>query len=103
VGDKKLIPPAKVNKKGDVVCPHCAFKTPVPETHSLSQGIGLCAACKKRFLVDDECVMAFHHFLSKQGSQHSKDMTKNADETSGAVKEMQDGISEGGLFFQQGE
>ena len=99
MSDKKLIPRASVNKKGEVVCPTCRFCTPVPETHSLAEGIGVCASCKKRFLVDQECVVAFHHFLGKAGNVHSKEMLKNRDETPKALKDLQDEISEGGIIL----
>jgi hypothetical protein len=101
MGDKKAVPTATVNKKGEVVCPTCRFATPVPETHSLSQGIGVCPACKKRFIVDDDCVAAFHHFLAKSISsagRHSKEILRNVEDTPGVVKEIQDQISEGGII-----
>lgn len=97
--DRKAIPRATVNKKGEVVCPSCGFRMPVPETHSLAEGIGICAGCKKRFLVDQDCVVAFHYFLGKRGSDHSKEMLKNRDETPAALKDLQDKISDGGIIL----
>lgn len=99
--DKKAIPTAKVDKQGRVICPTCQFKIPVPETHSLAQGIGVCPN-GHRFMIDGECVAAFHHFLSKGRSaaaDQSKQMLRNTEDTPKVVKEMQDRISEGGIIL----
>lgn len=98
MSDKKAILTAKVDKQGRVVCPVCAFKIPVPETHSLAQGLGACPN-RHRFLVNGECVAAFHHFLRKQGSAHSNEMLRNTEETPKLLKELQEGISEGGIIL----
>jgi len=98
MSDKKAVPRAKVDKKGWVSCPSCNFKIPVPDTHSLAQGIGVCPNGHP-FLVDQECVLTFHHHLSKQGSNHSKEMLKNVEETPRVVKDAQDQVSEGGIVL----
>lgn len=98
MADKKAVPTAKVNRRGEVVCPTCGFKVPVPETHSLVEGTGMCPG-GHAFLIDQECVMAFHHFLSKRGSGHSKEMLKNREETPRVAKELQERISEGGIYL----
>jgi hypothetical protein len=100
MSDKKAIPVATCDKEGRVVCPICMFKIPVPETHSLSQGLGVCPN-GHRFLIDGECVAAFHHFLRKQRSaagQHSGQMLQNTEDTPKLLKDIQDEISEGGII-----
>jgi hypothetical protein len=96
MSDKKAMLTARVDRQGRVVCPVCQFKIPVPETHSLMQGIGICPN-GHRFLINGECVAAFHHFLGKQGSRHSKEMLRNTEDTPKLLKDIQDEISEGGI------
>lgn len=91
----KPVPVAKVSKNGSVVCPTCGFALPVPETHALSVGTGVCPNGHP-FLVDSQAVEAFHHFLAKQGSAHSKEMLKNLEET---PKEVRDRMTDGGIIL----
>ena len=93
----KPIPICTVDKKGRVVCPTCGFKTPVPETHALSVGMGKCPM-NHDFLVDDVAVEAFHHFLGKS-NQHSKHLLKNHEEM---VKEIKETLTQGGIILPPG-
>lgn len=101
MSDKKAIMVASVDKQGRVICPVCKFKIPVPETHSLAQGIGACPNAH-RFIINGECVAAFHHFLRKGRSaaaDQSNQMLKNTEDTPKIVEELQEGISEGGIIL----
>lgn len=98
MSDKKAIPIATVDRKGRVVCPSCGFRIQVPDAYSLSQGIGVCPN-GHRFLIDEECVAAFHHFLGRQGSFHSKEILRNIEDTPKFIREAQDQISEGGIIL----
>jgi hypothetical protein len=89
------MPICTVNSKGRVVCPACKGEMPVPETHVLGRGNAICAFCKKDFFVDDEAVLAFHHFLAKQGSVQSKTLEKNFEPT---PKKLTDALIEGGMI-----
>jgi hypothetical protein len=101
VSDKKAILTATVDKLGRVVCPTCSFKIPVPVTHALSQGTGMCPNGHP-FVIDDECVAGYHHFTGKTVSaegQQSKVMLKNRGDVPAIVKDMQDQITEGGIIL----
>lgn len=98
--DKKAILTATVDKQGRVICPVCQFKIPVPETHSLAQGIGACPNAH-RFIINGDCVAAFHHFLRKGRSavaQQSHQILQNTEDTPKLLKDIQDEISEGGII-----
>jgi hypothetical protein len=88
------IPTATVDHRGRVVCPVCQVKIPVPVTHSLSAGVGKCPNGHS-FFVDDVAVEAFHHFVSKNGIFHSKELLKNHEEIDNDVKRI---ITEGWMF-----
>lgn len=92
---QRPLPIAKVSKQGAVVCPTCGFALPVPETHALSVGTGACPNGHP-FLVDDEVVEAFHHFLAKQGSDHSRQLLKNHEEMDRNLKER---LTDGGIVL----
>lgn len=98
MADKKAVSIASVDKRGRVVCPICKFVIPVPETHALSEGTGMCPN-GHAFIIDETCVQAFHYFLTKAGSDSSKQLLKNREDTPKIVKDLQDGISEGGIHL----
>ena len=91
----------KVDKKGRVVCPTCKVKFHVPETHTLSIGMGACPNGFHKFLVDDIAVEAFRHFLSKQGGENAEDekrLLKNHEEM---PKDFKEKLTEGGIILPQ--
>jgi len=84
-----------VNKKGQVVCPTCKTGFVVPIDKTLSRGEAFCHACNTPFYVDDVAVEAFNHFLSKMGSDHSKQLLKDHEEI---PRELRDDMRKGGII-----
>lgn len=82
-----VIPVCKVDRHGRVICPKCGVRFRVPPDRTLCRGTAYCMACNAPFIVDDAAVEAFNHFLSKQGSDHSRQLLKDHEETPKELKE----------------
>ena len=67
---------AKVDKRGRVICPVCGVPQTVPNTHVLNTGWGKCPNGHD-FYINAEAVEAFHFFLSRQGSDMSRQLSKD--------------------------
>jgi len=76
-----FIPVAKVDEKGNIVCPKCQIKIPVPANRLMGRGPGQCPA-GHAFIVDDDAAVKCNEIRSKlYEGRWLKDPLKRFEET----------------------